>query len=255
MFKLDRHALETIYFAFIQCSIMYASVVWAGTFESDIAKLEKIQVDGMRLITGAMSRSNINGIYIETGYPTFKERLTQNVSIMIYKIVHGIAPAYLQSLIRAGTSGSRYNLRNKPALKVPFARLETYKKSFFPFSSDLWNRLREELILAPSVKLFKIRLKGKNETNILYFYGQRWPSVHHARMRIGCSKLNSDLFYNLHVVNSPSCSCGHEVENSEHFLFYCSLFEDQRTIMMNQLHFIIPSIENLLYGDNTLSQK
>ena len=52
-YRLGRYSLQTMYTSFVLSSILYACAVWGGTYESDISKFEKIQVDGMRLITGA----------------------------------------------------------------------------------------------------------------------------------------------------------------------------------------------------------
>jgi len=46
----------------------YANIVWGGTFDSDLVKVEKIHVEGMRLITGATIRSNIANLHNETGF-------------------------------------------------------------------------------------------------------------------------------------------------------------------------------------------
>ena len=67
------------------------------------------------------------------------------------------------------------------------------------------------------MKFKKALKKDCKEVCIVYFYSNLWPPVHHSRMRLGCSKLNADLFCNLHVVDSPACSCGYETENAEHF--------------------------------------
>ena len=44
-----------MYTSFVSSSMSYACVVWGGTYQSDLSKLEKIQADGVRLITGATS--------------------------------------------------------------------------------------------------------------------------------------------------------------------------------------------------------
>ena len=89
---------------------------------------------------------------------------------------------------------------------------------------------------------------------LLYYYGARWPSVHHARMKIGCSKLKYDLCYNLHVIDSPQCTCGSPVENAYHFFLECPIFNAARnalTISMQGLADM--TIPNLLYGNPGLS--
>ena len=55
-YKLDRKSLEIMYKAFVLPSLEYANVVWGGSYDSDILKLEIIHVDAMRLVTGATAR-------------------------------------------------------------------------------------------------------------------------------------------------------------------------------------------------------
>ena len=137
----------------------------------------------------------------------------------------------------------------------PYTRLETFKRSFFPTSIRLWNALPHQTrqILSPDV--FKRMLCNKfNEPNILYYYGERWTSVHHTRIRIGCSKLNADLCFKLHVRDSPACLCGSPVEDANHYFFHCPRFTDIREdLLLAVAHFIQPSVKILLVGDPNLS--
>ena len=88
----------------------------------------------------------------------------------------------------------------------------------------------------------------------LYHFGSRATNVKHSQMRMECSKLNSHLFHNLHVINSPSFNCGYNVENNKHFLLDCPLYIIQRQKMFQQLQNFIDinelNIEILLYGSN-----
>ena len=60
-------------------------------------------------------------------------------------------------------------------------------------------------------------------------HGQRWPAIHHARIRTGCSKLNCDVAFNLHIPNVlPDCACGNGYENAEHFFMHCEKHNDIR---------------------------
>ena len=52
-------------------------------------------------------------------------------------------------------------------------------------------------------------------------HGSRACQVIHSRLRLGCSDLNADKF-NRHIADSPSCSCGHPIENAVHFFFTCN---------------------------------
>ena len=53
-------------------------------------------------------------------------------------------------------------------------------------------------------------------------------------MRLNHSMLNSHIF-NLHVIDSPSCTCGHNVEDNEHFLLNCPLYPVQHNKMLGEL--------------------
>ena len=104
---------------------------------------------------------------------------------------------------------------------------------------------------------FKSQLhKAYKETNVLYYYGYRWAAVHHARLRIGCSKLKYDLCYNLHVVNDPQCSCGADIEDAQHFFLYCPNYNDIRVALLGS--FPNPNdvnIDTILYGNRDLTNE
>ena len=166
-----------------------------------------------------------------------------------------MAPVYLGELlpdrIEARTS---HNLRNRSQLQIPYARLETYRRSFFPRVSAEWNSLDDDTKAKPSLESFKsVFKKEKDPTHKLLYYGQRWPSIHHARMWMGCSKLNQHLSNNLRVIPSPECQCGHRVEDPTHFFFHCPLFDGPREKLFNDIHNIPLGVEvdtdMLLHGD------
>ncbi len=138
---------------------------------------------------------------------------------------------------------------------MPKCRLETNKKSFFPRTINLWNNLTEGVRSAESVETFRRHfIPTQKELQVLYYYGERWPAVHHARLRIGCSKLNSDLCYNLHVIDEPACTCGSPLENAEHFFLFCPIFQNLRITMINEIEGVMPiTITNLLFGNSDYS--
>ena len=207
--KVDRKSLETMYKCFVQPSMEYANVIWGGSYDVDILKLENIHLDAMRLIVGATSRSNIVNVMNEIGGYYIRNRIDQASLLMMFKILNGLAPEYLCDIMAELNGPRNYILRNHYNLRVPLCRLETYRRSFFPRTINLWNNLSKDVKALESVESFKLSFfVKKSELVVLYYFGQRWPSVHHARMRIGCSKLNHDLYSNLHVRDNPSRDCG-----------------------------------------------
>ena len=258
-FKLDRHSLETIYFSFIRPTIEYADCIWYGSHDSDLDKLDRIQIDAMRIVSGATARSNINNLYEELAWPSLHERRLKHSLCMMYKIVNGEAPPYLLDLLPT-TVGNRSEyttkLRSAHNIDDPLAKnsLQCLRRSFFPRTIREWNSIDHNTRNAQNLKSFKSLLSAdSNAENSLFYYGQRWPCIHHARMRMGCSKLNYHLFNN-HLVLSPACSCGYHTEDPTHFLLNCPNYAALRLSMLNIISPLCRiSTASLLYGDKGCS--
>ena len=258
-FELDRKSLEIIYLSFIRPSMEYGDVLFAGTYESDLCKLDRLQVDAMRIVTGATEKSNIILLYEDLGWTYLETRRQQHCLALIFKIVHGLAPTYLEDIMpqRPEVQGAR-RLRSHGRDNIPvlFTRTETYRRSFVPYATGLWNKLSRNTRNSPSLDSFKSTLKGPmKEVNKLYCYGKRLPSIYQARMRIGCSKLNAHLCYNLHVIPSPQCQCGCPLEDPNHFFFICPIFLAQRRSLLNIITHVSNNInvKTLLYGDPNMN--
>ena len=263
---MDRRTLETLYKSFIRPVLEYADILWHIPADNrhvlDI--LERVQLEAARVVTGATRRCPTAKLYQEVGWETLSSRRELHRAVMMYKIDTGKAPTYLQDLtpdpIEART---RYNLRNRRDLQVPFARLETYSQSFFPAAARQWNSLSTEIKGAPSDNAFKARYLKKiprPKNNHLYYSGSRLANIAHAKMRIGCSLLNYDLATNLHVIASPNCGCIMGVpETSKHFFCECPWYTAPRVEMYAELLKIqnLPMICNklLLYGNKELDDQ
>ena len=212
-YELDRKSLETIYLSFIRPTIEYGDILYAGTYESDLCKLDRIQVDAMRIVTGATERSNIALLYEELCWPLLESRRQVHCLSMMFKIVNGLAPQYLCDLIspRVNIPEGR-NLRStkNDLLPIPFTRTESFRRSYIPHSIRLWNGLNNAIRSCPTIETFKNAYQGPNKkSNNLFYLGKRKPSIFHARLRMGCSKLNAHLSLRLY-----QCRCS--VEGPKH---------------------------------------
>ena len=259
-YELDRKSLETIYMSFIRPSMEYGDVLYAGTYDSDLCKLDRLQVDAMRVVTGATEKSNIGLLYDDLGWSTLESRRNQHCLAFMYKIVNELTPTYLSELLpqrtNVGNAGMQLRSIKNDLIPIPFTRTETFSRSFFPNTIRLWNKLDKTIRDSQSLDSFKTALKGqKIDKNELFYFGKRMPSIHHTRLRIGCSKLNVHLCYNLHVVPSPQCQCGSPLEDPEHFFFSCPTFYAQRLTLLNTINRISNNINvrTLLYGDPEIS--
>ena len=89
----------------------------------------------------------------------------------------------------------------------------------------------------------------KRKCNSSFYEGRRSNNIKHAQLRMNCSKLNAHLFL-LHVSDTTGCTCGYDMEDTEHFLFQCPLYHIQRRKMMQAI-ITQPNVnvQLLLYGD------
>ena len=87
----------------------------------DINKLEYIQVEAMRLITGTTAKWFIAALYKDT-FLTIATRCEISQLVMFYKIQNGLAPSYLCNLLLLNvnkTVGGHYELHNRNNITVP----------------------------------------------------------------------------------------------------------------------------------------
>ena len=257
-FKLNRKTLNQIYISYMRPILEYASVVWDGCTNYEKDKLDKLQYEAARLVTGLTRSVSIVKLNNEIGWLSLRDRRKLQKYIIMYKVNNGITPDYLSSLYPPLIENATpYNLRNSNNYVTIPRRLEIFSNSFIPSSVKLWNALPLEIRSSKSLLIFKNAML-RTYFNVpvvpkFYYSGPRSLCVIHTRIRNNCSNLNNDLFNN-HLKESSSCECGDATENAEHYFFRCNIFSDLRIQMFHSLCIYHPlSLDKLLFGDSLLS--
>jgi hypothetical protein len=98
-YRLNRNYLETMHLTFIRSVLEYASEVWDNCGQLNSDRLEKVQLEAARIVTGLPSFASIHSIYIETGWEKLKTRREVRKLVLFYKIVNGQVPDYLAELV------------------------------------------------------------------------------------------------------------------------------------------------------------
>ena len=228
--------------------IEYADVVWGGSYERDLDKLNLIHHKGARIM--ATEKCSTTCLMEEAGWDSLLKRRRAHRLTFFFKIVNGKSPPYLQNVLpRQRGEGTSYSLRHVHNYTTISARLRHFANSFIPQTLKDWNILDESVKRESNINTFKRLIFPKRSRNQNYYFGARRENVSLARLRIGCSKLNDDLYRNLHVIDSPSCQCGNSIENAIHFFFLCPKFNAQRTVMIEAISPLTRlSLQTLLYG-------
>ena len=129
-------------------------------------------------------------------------------------------------------AGETRNLRSGDNFKMFKCRTETFKSSFVPATTNLWNSLENR---DRNSNYAQKLLSAKR--NVLYDFVTRATAVKHAQLRMNCSKLNAHL-YDLHVADSPECACSFDTEDTNHYLLHCPLYMHERNIVFRELNSI-----------------
>jgi hypothetical protein len=256
--RLDRRSLEIMYMSFVRPLLEYADVLWDGCFERDAESLELVQRRAARIVSGAIRGTPTVNVYKELAWEPLSKRRERHKLIMFFKIVNGMTPASLSDLLLPRVDErTRYNLRNTADFTNFACRTETFKRSFFPSTTILWNSLPVCIRNSTSIREFKRHLNQDIPQLKPWFHtGGRRLSLIHAQLRMGCSNLNAHLF-SLHVADDPACFCGARLEDTTHFMMICPLFvreRAERDTSINELHLDTDiDIDILLYGSNDLN--
>ena len=73
-YKFSRSTLNKLYCAYIRPLLEYASEVWDGCNQNDSNRLEKLQLNAARIVTGLPIFASANSLYTETRWETLAER-------------------------------------------------------------------------------------------------------------------------------------------------------------------------------------
>ena len=143
-FTFSRKTLNKIYCSFILPILEYGCEVWGGCNKGEEDKLEKVQLEAARLVTGLPLFASRESLYFETGWEKLKERRERRKLCTFHKIYHNLAPDYLVEISESYSSANPYNLRRIDEFNIPRYRLNTTINSFYPSTIRSWNNTNAE---------------------------------------------------------------------------------------------------------------
>jgi hypothetical protein len=199
----------------------YGSIVWNNCSNTDSERLENVQIQAARIVTGAPRGTSHEKLYNELGWAKLAKRREYTQLIMFYKMYYNQAPEYLNHLVPLSVSNTTsHNLRNSNNLIPCMARTENFKNSFLNSATRLWNHLSADLKTTDTLSQLKRNLKSTmsfTKTKCKYFYmGKRKTNMLLSQLRLGMSSLGQHL-YKRHLRDNSLCDFGNSVEDVNHF--------------------------------------
>ena len=123
-----------MYIFFIRPLLEYSDADWDNASTESKKQLEAVHNESARIITGATKLCSITKLLSGLGWESLQARRTKHKLIIFYKIVNGLTPEHLQTLVPPIVQNiTSYNLRNSNDLGNVHARTNLFYNSFLSF--------------------------------------------------------------------------------------------------------------------------
>ena len=249
-FKLSRKSLVRLYLSMIRPILEYGCVIFDNCGQGLSDLIESIQYEAAKICTGALRHTSHAALLQELGWPTLASRRKYFKLVLFYKMFHNLTPTYLSNLVPPPAANRMLRHRSPSTIRPIKCRTKRLENSFLPDAIKQWNNLPSDIRDSLSLQIFKSKLKATllavDTVPNFYLYGQRSGSIYHTQLRLGFSKLHSDL-YKVNIIQQPSCACSHPTENSKHFLLFCPKYAQERQkLLLSIVPLLAPGVHSSL---------
>lgn len=267
-YKINRKSLEMLYTSYVRSIFDYCDIVWDNLPNYLTIRIEKVQIESLRIISGLTVSCSNKQLYKETGFRPLSERRKIHRLIMFYKILHEETPDFLRQLLPERYQERHgYATRHRENFVHYLCRTESFAQTFYPKTLKDWEKLPLEIREKTTLNQFKNAITVYFPINPVppwYYTGQRQTNILLCKLRNNCSALNHHLYVN-HVIANPYCfmCTRREIEDNNHYLFVCPryaqirrhLFESITNVFREQnvpINYPI-TIELLLFGQEAFN--
>ena len=154
---LQRQSLIIIYKSFIRPHLDYGDLIFDRANNSSFHQnIESFQYNAALAITGAVSGTSKEKIYLELGFESLQQGRWCRKLCFLFKIIKNKSPSYLFQLVPS--TNSRYLTRNSDNIPKFIQNITSSKAPFFPFIINDWNNLDPDIRNSESVGVCKSKI-------------------------------------------------------------------------------------------------
>ena len=167
---------KTAYISLVRSILDYGSIVWDPYLKQDVEKLEKVQKQAARFITGdyrTREEGCVTSMLQSLELSSLENRRSSNRLIFMFKIVEGLVPAIppseflkpvkekrqvkVKRFENCETTNilDRHTSKNNRSFAVEHCKTEQLKHSFFVRTVVEWNHLDTATVRSETVESFK----------------------------------------------------------------------------------------------------
>ena len=128
---LTDEACKTLVHALVTCHLDYCNTLLHDVSQYQQQRLQRVLNAAAQLICRLPKYCHITPVLKDLHWLPIKYRVIFKITLPVFKVVHGLAPSYLETLIRVKPEGHNL-LRNKDHLLVPTDKCKTFgDRAFF----------------------------------------------------------------------------------------------------------------------------
>ena len=242
---LKRNTLDMLYKITVRSVIDYALPIYANNLKlTDLARLDRLQYKAGKLVCGALHYTNREKLNNELGWENFQTRINFLGLSLFQKIHRHETRPLIRNCMSSIDYEKKYLTRsNVGYTPYPYSGVK-FKNSFFPFMTNLWNKLH---VSTQVMQLSDFKEQLKKEIKPLkhkhFSKGSKIGNELLTRIRLNRSDLNSHKF-TIGLSESAECSCHAKSESSLHYLTECFLYTGERQTLYNLVEHYIPQFLN-----------
>ena len=163
MFKIRRCINETaakaIVYTMITSKLDYCNTILYGLSESTLKHFTRVQNLSARFISQHGKHEHITPVLKQFQWLPIRQRIHYKVLILIFKSLNGLAPAYLEELIKRRPM-KRTRADGNNDLVIPVIKHKSFVGRSLGYGGPkLWNTLPKELKTCTNINTFKKLLK------------------------------------------------------------------------------------------------
>ena len=158
---LDYRTLEQVIHALVISRLDSANSILSGVTASGINRLQTVQNNAARLLTGTRKREQIKPVLKSLHWLPVAARISYKVLVLVHKCLYDDkSPKYLAELLQRYTPGRCLrSSMDSTKLCVPRTKRAEGSKSFSFLGPHLWNSLPLSIRSQESVNVFRRMLK------------------------------------------------------------------------------------------------
>ena len=237
---VSRNVLDQIYKLYIRPRLDYRDVIYHRhdpQMSLGITKrLEQTQYSAVLAITGAWRGTSRPRLYEALGWTSLHDIRWFRRPCHFFKLRKSQHPAYLYEVMPDGREVP-YSLRHVNEYEPIIHKTARFSHTYFHNALVEWNALDNDIRESNTLGEFRGKLLAKirpNMKSVLEVHDIRGVRCL-TKLGVKFSPMNEHKFRPKFESLSPICACNSGIEDNEHFLLHCPIYDQMRNDLLDKL--------------------